>query len=118
LGPPTKWADSFQRGLKALHEGGYVTGQRINRDAAHPIHHLEGIGLTSDARRAIGQWPASVNQAFVLVLERAIEREDDDEERSKLERLKEIAGNVSQETLTRLLTDFARSAPDIVDKVF
>ncbi len=109
--------DSLQRGLKALHDGGYVTGQRINRDASHPIIHIEGIGLTAPARRAIGQWPASVSQAFIVVLDRAIEREDDEGERSKLERLREIAGKVSQETLTRVLTDVVRSAPDIIDKV-
>ncbi|HEX6328240.1 MAG TPA: hypothetical protein VFZ72_16865 [Jiangellaceae bacterium] len=78
--------------------------------AAGPGFYI-GLRLTGQGRRAIGQWPAEGNEAvdaFLARIEQAIERSDDDVERSGLRRLLDasrvFARDVSVEVAAAVLT--------------
>jgi hypothetical protein len=82
-------ADTLQRGLKALHEGGYVTGIRMSGHSEYRIYYLQNIGLTTAARRAVGQWPSDSLERLVEVLNQRLNATDDPDEKSRLERLRD-----------------------------
>ena len=84
-------SDPFQRGLKALHEGGYVTGRKLNPSqySDYRLYHLEGIGLTEKARQAIGQWPSDSMTRLIEVLSARISETADPDARSSLEKLRD-----------------------------
>ena len=77
--------------IDSLHEPGF--GGRRDDD------HLR-IRLTPAGRRHIGQWPGSDTYELLLrLVERQIARADDEDERSRWQRLRDAAGDVSKETL-------------------
>jgi hypothetical protein len=93
-----------QRGLRALFEAGFIGGTQggINQR----LFDLENIRLLERGRRTVGQWPPE-NQfdSFVEVLNERIVSADSDEERSKLERIRDTVG---RDVLTSVLSSWAR----------
>jgi hypothetical protein len=85
--------DTLQRGLKALHEGGYITGTRMSGHIQYRLYYLQNIGLTAAARRAIGQWPSDSLDRLVEVLDDRLAAATDPDERSRLQRLREALLN-------------------------
>lgn len=96
----------FQLGLQALYDAGYIAGNA--RDFGGEFH-LIGIRLLERGRRTVGQWPPEDQyDAFVAVLEQQIAAAGSDDERSRLERVREVALGVGRDVLTSVLSAWAR----------
>jgi hypothetical protein len=97
------------RRMRALAEDGYVAFDDDGGLVAGPGFYI-GLRLTGQGRRAIGQWPAEGNEAvdaFLARIEQAIERSDDDVERSGLRLVdasRVFARDVSVEVAAAVLT--------------
>lgn len=96
-----------QRGLRALFEAGFIGGTEAGINQR--LFDLYNIRLLERGRRTVGQWPPE-NQfdAFVEVVNEKIAAADSDEERSKLERIRDTALGVGRDVLTSVLSSWAR----------
>jgi hypothetical protein len=98
-----------QLGLRALYEDEYITGnpQRLSSR----IFDLVRIRLLGKGRRTVGQWPPEDQyDAFVRVLQQQIAEAPTEAERSRLEKLREVATGVGRDVLTSVLSAWARQA--------
>ena len=96
-----------QLGLRALHEAGYIAG--TEQRFSSRVYDLVNIRLLERGRRLVGQWPADDQyREFVAVIEQHIADAATDEDRSRLERIKDVALGVGREVLTSVLSERAR----------
>ena len=65
-------------------------------------------------KAGIRQWPADSTEALVALLDERIADENDPEQRSRLERLRDALGELSGDVLRGVLTDWPRQLPDIL----
>lgn len=94
-------------GLHALYDAGYITG--TDASGFDQAFGLMAIRLEERGRRAVGQWPPEDQfDAFVAVLEQRIAEASTDEERSRLERVRDAALGVGRDVLTSVLSAWAR----------
>lgn len=94
-------------GLRALYDADYITGS----DASDwdQTFGLLAIRLLERGRRAVGQWPGDdPYEAFLAVLEQQISGAASGEERSRLERMRDVALSVGRDVLTSVLSGRAR----------
>lgn len=67
------------------------------------------LRLLPRGRQAVGQWPSSnPAEAFLQLLDQRIVVQDDPEERSRLEKLRDSAGQVGKGVATSVLTAFVQ----------
>ena len=97
-------------GLAGLIEAGYLAAAgRLNVPRATPSRDFVNIWPLERARRASGQWPAEdAYDEFVRRLDARLAATDDPGERSRLERLRDSALEVSRHVLGELIADTVR----------
>lgn len=96
-----------QLGLRALYEAGYIAGNTpgINQR----IFDMIGIRLLEKGRRKVGQWPPEDQyDAFLAVLEQRIASASSEEERGRLEQMRDVALGVGRDVLASVLSAWAR----------
>lgn len=94
-------------GLRRLHDNGYIVGQDATTFGEE--YDLMMIRLQGSGLRAVGQWPPEDQyDAFLAVLDQRIEAASSDEERGRLERVRETALGVGRDVLTSVLSAWAR----------
>jgi hypothetical protein len=83
------------RALRDLKEARYIDAVLVEVDQEdHPVRAV-GIRLLEKGLQRSGLWPADdLAAAFLAALERLIEEESDDEERTKLQALRDAATTV------------------------
>ena len=73
------------------------------------LNHVAGLRLLPRGRQAVGQWPsADPAEAFLELLTQRIATEDDPEDRGRLEKLRDSAGQVGKGVATSVLTAFVQ----------
>lgn len=83
------------RALEALEEAGYLTGGDAGTLGDSSPQYF-ALRLLERGRREVGQWPPSVADAFLEKLDYMIATAADPDERSRLERLRDAAGEISK----------------------
>lgn len=109
LGPATGLpAAEVQRGLRALYDAEFITG--IVATAQSDIFDIMSIRLLERGRVTVGQWPSDdAYDALVAVLDEQIAAAKTGEERSKLERLRDLAGELGKGMVASILNAWART---------
>lgn len=96
----------FEEAIYSLHEDGYLESAITSIGNGRVMVHVRR--LLPRGRRAIGQWPSGdLSDLWVDELYRRIEEEPDEEEKGRLRRLADVAGEVSKDVLTGVLTNVA-----------
>lgn len=94
--------------LEALSDAGYVEGQA---GFGNPPTWFF-LKLTEKGRQEVSGWPvtpgADYGAKFIEELDRRIEDAPDDQERTRLQRFREAAGEIGKGVITGVLTDMAR----------
>jgi hypothetical protein len=94
--------------LDALSGAGYVEGVAGFGDPPTWMF----IKLTEKGRQEVSGWPvtpgADYGAQFIEELDRRIEDAPDDQERTRLERFREAAGEIGKGVITGVLTNMAR----------
>lgn len=99
--------DEVQLGLRALDEAAYIFGN--NPGINQRIFDLIDIRLLEKGRRTVGQWPPEDQyDAFVAVLDQQIASAPTEEERSRLERMRDVALGMGRDVLTSVLAAWAK----------
>lgn len=102
--------EDVQWGLQALFEAEppFITGADATTSDGFD---LLAIRLRERGRRVVGQWPTedAADVLLAMIQERADE-ESDPIEKTRLEKLREVAGNVGRETLTQLVVAASKQA--------
>lgn len=97
----------MQLGLRALYEAGYIAGNP--QGMSQRIFDLVEIRLLERGRRVVGQRPPEDQyDAFVAVLEQQIAEAESDEERTRLERMRDVALGVGQDVVASVLSAWVR----------
>lgn len=98
-----------ESGLRALFDARFTTGTDVS--GFDQVFGLLAIRLLERGRRAVGQWPPEDQyDAFVAVLEQQISDAATDEERTRLDRIRDAAVGVGRDVLTSVLSAWARQA--------
>jgi hypothetical protein len=91
--------------IERLHQDDYLYLRR----AKSPHRYLNEMRLTGRGLRAIGVWPSENSyDALLHMLESMIESEQDPEEKSKLERLRESLQGIGRDVFVALFTSLVR----------
>jgi hypothetical protein len=88
--------------VQSLIEDGFLKGGD-GSDASMAYDFYMRLRLTEKGRRAIGQWPATAADAFLAELDRRIELEEDPAARSRLERWREAASDVTKQVIAGVI---------------
>ena len=101
--------DEVVRGVLALLDGGYLDGRTLRGDGR--IMAVRGISLRERGRRAVGGWPTETGglEAFLELLSDRIDEVVDEEEKSRLRKLRDAAQGVGREVGTAVLVAWAKS---------
>jgi hypothetical protein len=95
--------------LDYLNKTGFISGTRL---AAGNDVHWSLVTLERDGLVEVAGWPATPGADYasklIDVLNERIEATDDDEVRSRYQRLKDAATSMGKEILTAVLSDLAR----------
>ena len=92
---------TVERALRSLEYAGYLTGTDASSMSGFGMMSIE---LRGPGRRAIGQWPSTdPADAFVRALDRMLATEADPDERSRLQRLRDAAADVTKQVLSGAL---------------
>lgn len=96
-----------RRELRRLYEDGLVIGEVLSWTGPWDMY---GIRLSGQARRQIGQWPPEDSyDALLEVLRLQIENEQDPDQRTRLERLRETIGEVGQSVVSTVLAAYLKN---------
>jgi len=97
-------------GLRALYEADYLTGiDATTMDG--PSFYLMAVRLLERGRRTVGQWPSEDPvQLLLQILDARIAEASTEDERSRLEQLRDTALGVGRDVLVSLLSTFAHQA--------
>lgn len=102
--------DLYMETLASLEDDGFLQVATI-RDGAGRLHGAHVQRLTPKGRRQVGQWPSDdVVTELLAGLQAKIDAEPDPVERSRLERLRDAAGEVSRSVLSAVVTAAAKGA--------
>ena len=98
------------RDLDRLRDEGFLKF-RGAEDGMGRYNIVWDLGLTGQGLRAIEVWPSPADPVTTLLaaITEAAERSDDDEERSKLQKLGSAASEVGKNTLAGVLAAFVAS---------
>lgn len=93
--------------MRALYDAGYIAG--TDSSGFDQAFGLMAIRLLERGWRAVGEWPPE-NQydAFVAIVEQQIEDSSTEDERTRLEQMRDAALGVGRDVLTSVLSAWAR----------
>jgi hypothetical protein len=101
--------DKTIQGIRALIDGGYLSAEIA--EALGGAVYIYRVRLRAEGRRVVNQWPrGDVADEFLELLDSRIATEDDNAERTRLERLRDGAAGVGREVLTSVLSAWIRAA--------
>lgn len=91
-------------GVRRLLRTDLLEGKELIGDGGQ-TYEAAGLRLLPKGRQAVGQWPSSdPREALLQLLSERIAVESDPEERGRLEKLRDSAGQVSKGVATSLIT--------------
>jgi hypothetical protein len=98
------------RAAERLIAAGYLEGKPV-RAMGGVMFDLRAKRLTEKGLRAVGAWPSPSDgrEAFLAALQQAIDSTDDPEERTRLEKLRSAAGEVTKASFVAVLSAAARA---------
>jgi DNA-binding IclR family transcriptional regulator len=101
--------------VRALIDGGYIDANEEG-GLSDPFGYFMGVHLRERGRRYLGSWPKDSQDGldtFLELLAERIDTEPDEEEKSRLRRLRDAAQGVSRDVGTALLVAWLKSVTGI-----
>ena len=96
-------------GVRALEEAGYLNADPAYVAEAFLPLDFHSIRPLERGRRAVGQWPREdAYEDFLATIERAIEDEPDQDERTRLKKVRDFVATTGKTVWTGLLLEYLK----------